>query len=191
MSQAVAVTLGPRGRNVIIDQSFGAPKITKDGVTVAKNINFKNRYHNMGAALIKSVATKANNEAGDGTTTASILANHIYKMGVKEMLHGGNATEIRKGILLAVEQVSKTLNSLSVKISRLEDIANVASISANNDLEIGQMIGEIMARLGKDGVVNVEEGKTLKTEVDYISGMRIDRGYVSPYFLTDVDQFKC
>ncbi len=191
LSSAVAVTLGPRGRNVIIDQSFGAPKITKDGVTVAKNINFANRYHNMGASLVKQVANNTNDQAGDGTTTATILAQHIYKLGVKELLHGGNAIEIRKGVLLAVEEICKGLDDLSVQVTGVEDITSVATISANNDSSIGSLIGEAMAKLGKDGVITVQDGKTLETEIEYVDGMRIDRGYISPYFINQESHQKC
>lgn len=191
LSSAVAVTLGPRGRNVIIDQTFGTPKITKDGVTVAKNINFANRYHNMGASLVKQVANNTNDQAGDGTTTATILAQHIYKLGVKELLHGGNAIEIRKGVLKAVEEISKGLDELSIQIKGVEDITSVATISANNDSSIGSLIGQAMNKLGKDGVITVQDGKTLETEIEYVDGMRIDRGYMSPYFINQDSGQKC
>ena len=182
LADAVSVTLGPRGRNVIIDQTFGTPKITKDGVTVAKNINFSNRYHNMGASLVKQVANNTNDEAGDGTTTATILAHHIYKHGVKELLHGGNATEIRKGIMKAVDAIVENLKSMSHQINSEADISNVATISANNDSSIGQLIGQAMNKLGKEGTITVQDGKTLETEIEYVEGMRFDRGYISPYF---------
>ena len=191
LAGAVAVTLGPRGRNVIIDQTFGSPKITKDGVTVAKNINFANRYHNLGASLVKQVANNTNDQAGDGTTTATILAQHIFKLGVKQLLHGGNAIEIRKGVLRAVEEICKVLEDLSVQVKGAEDITSVATISANNDVSIGALIGQAMAKLGKDGVVTVQDGKTLDTEIEYVDGMRIDRGYISPYFINSEQAQKC
>lgn len=152
-------------------------------MTVAKNINFANRYHNMGASLVKQVANNTNDQAGDGTTTATILAQHIYKLGVKELLHGGNAIEIRKGVLKAVDEISKALDELSIQIKGVEDITSVATISANNDSSIGSLIGQAMNKLGKDGVITVQDGKTLETEIEYVDGMRIDRGYISPYFI--------
>lgn len=185
LADAVQVTLGPKGRNVIIDQSFGAPKITKDGVTVAKSIEFSDRYTNMGASLVKQVASKTNDLAGDGTTTSTILARAIYKEGCKSVAAGMNPMDLRRGILSAVDQVLDSLKTQSSDVNDKEDIRNVATISANGDEEIGSMISEVFDRIGADGSVTVQDGKTLKTEVDYVEGLRFDRGYISPYFITD------
>lgn len=185
LADAVQVTLGPKGRNVIIDQSFGAPKITKDGVTVAKAIDFADRYQNMGASLVKQVAQKTNDEAGDGTTTATILARAIYKEGCKSVAAGMNPMDLRRGIQLAVEHVVEQLKEQSTHITGKEDIGNVATISANGDTEIGNLIAEVFEKIGADGSVTVQDGKTLKTEVEYVEGLKFDRGYISPYFITD------
>ncbi len=185
LADAVQVTLGPLGRNVIIDQSFGAPKITKDGVTVARSIDFKDRFHNMGGQLIKQVAAKTNDEAGDGTTTATIIARAVYKEGCKSVAAGMNPMDLRRGIMLAIDEVVKSLKDQSHELNGIEDIENVATISANGDNTIGKMIAEIFDKIGHDGSVNVQDGKTLKTDVDYVEGLRFDRGYISPYFVTD------
>lgn len=185
LADAVQVTLGPRGRNVIIDQSFGAPKITKDGVTVAKSIEFKDRYLNMGASLVKQVAQKANDQAGDGTTTATILARAVFKEGCKSVAAGMNPMDLRRGIQLAVDTIVEELKKQSKAIKGKDDIKNVATISANGDRDIGNLISEVFEKIGPDGSVTVQDGKTLKTEVEYVEGLKFDRGYISPYFITD------
>lgn len=191
LADAVQVTLGPKGRNVIIDQSFGAPKITKDGVTVAKSIEFKDKYLNMGSQLVKQVASKTNDEAGDGTTTATILARAIYREGCKNVAAGMNPMDLRRGIQQAVDVVMEELKKLSKTVKGEEDIRHVATISANGDTEIGSMIAEVMSKIGPDGSVTVQDGKTLKTEVEYVEGLRFDRGYISPYFITDTKKQEC
>jgi chaperonin GroEL len=185
LADAVQVTLGPKGRNVILDQNFGEPKITKDGVTVAKSIEFSDRLVNLGASLVKQVANRANNEAGDGTTTATILAREIFKAGCKSVTSGMNPTDIRKGIILAVDKIEEYLKGISTKISSQEEIAHVATISANNDKVIGDLIASIIAKVGPEGTINVETGKTLEHEIEHVEGLRFDRGYISPYFITD------
>jgi chaperonin GroEL len=191
LADAVQVTLGPKGRNVIIDQNFGDPKITKDGVTVAKNIEFGDRYMNLGASLVKQVANRANNEAGDGTTTATILARRFYSEGCKSISGGMNPMDVRRGIMLAIEKIEEYLTKTSIKISNKEELANVATISANSDKEIGNLIATIMDKVGPDGVINVESGKTITHEVEYVEGLRFDRGYISPYFVTDYKKQTC
>ena len=190
MADAVQVTLGPRGRNVVLDRTFGVPKITKDGVTVAKDIEFSNRYHNIGANLIKQVASKANDEAGDGTTTATILARAIFKEGCKSVAAGMNPMDLRRGIQLAVDEVVAGLKELSIPIQSAEEIRNVATISANNDGHIGGLIAGIFEKLGPNGTITVAEGKSLETEVEYVEGLKWDRGYISPYFVTDAKTSK-
>ena len=185
LADAVQVTLGPRGRNVVLDRTFGTPKITKDGVTVAKDIEFSNRYHNIGANLVKQVASKANDEAGDGTTTATILARAIFKEGCKSVAAGMNPMDVRRGIQLAVDLVVEELKALSVEVKTSDEIKNVATISANNDAHIGGLISGIFDKLGHAGTITVSEGKSLETEVEYVEGLKWDRGYVSPYFVTD------
>jgi chaperonin GroEL len=191
LANAVQVTLGPKGRNVIIDQNFGDPKITKDGVTVAKNIEFADRHMNLGASLVKQVANRANNEAGDGTTTATILARRLFSEGCKSISGGMNPMDVRRGIMLAVDKIEEYLNKISVKISSKDELANVATISANNDKEIGELIANIMHKIGPDGTINVESGKTIAHEVEYVEGLRFDRGYISPYFVTDYKKQTC
>jgi len=191
LADAVEVTLGPKGRNVILDQNFGDPKITKDGVTVAKHIEFSNRYHNLGASLVKQVANRSNNEAGDGTTTATVLAREIFRQGCKSISAGGNPMDVRRGIMLAVDKVEEYLKKISVKISTKEEISNVATISANNDTQIGNLLSSILDKVGKDGTINVQDGKTLEHEVEYVEGLKFDRGYISPYFVTDHKTQKC
>ena len=185
LADAVQVTLGPKGRNVVIDQSFGAPKITKDGVTVAKSIDFADRYHNMGASLVKQVASKTNDIAGDGTTTSTIIARAVYKEGCKSVAAGMNPMDLRRGIQKAVDSVLDNLKDQSKALTGKQDIGNVATISANGDSEIGNMIAEIFDKIGAEGSVTVQDGKTLKTEVEYVEGLRFDRGFISPYFITD------
>jgi len=190
LADAVQVTLGPRGRNVVLDRTFGVPKITKDGVTVAKDIEFKNRYHNIGANLVKQVASKANDEAGDGTTTATILARAIFKEGCKSVAAGMNPMDLRRGIQMAVDKVVESLKKQSIPIRSTEEIRNVATISANNDAHIGGLIAGIFEKLGPNGTITVSEGKSLETEVDYVEGLKWDRGYISPYFVTDTKTSK-
>lgn len=190
LADAVQVTLGPRGRNVVLDRTFGVPKITKDGVTVAKDIEFSNRYHNIGANLVKQVASKANDEAGDGTTTATILARAIFKEGCKSVAAGMNPMDVRRGIQLAVDTVVEELRAQSIPIKTTAEIQNVATISANNDAHIGGLIAGIFDRLGANGTITVAEGKSLETEVEYVEGLKWDRGYISPYFVTDAKTSK-
>ena len=185
LADAVQVTLGPRGRNVVLDRTFGVPKITKDGVTVAKDIEFSNRYHNIGANLVKQVASKTNDVAGDGTTTATILARAIYKDGCKSVAAGMNPMDLRRGIQKAVDTVVEELKSLSIPINSVDEINNVATISANNDKHIGGLISGIFDKLGPNGTITVAEGKSLETEVEYVEGLKWDRGYISPYFVTN------
>lgn len=190
LADAVQVTLGPRGRNVIIDSTFGNPKITKDGVTVAKSIEFKNRYHNMGALLIKQVANQANDKAGDGTTTATILARAIYKEGCKSVAAGMNPMDLRRGVRLAVDAISAHLEKVSIPVSGKEAIQSVATISANNDKNIGELIATVFDKIGREGTITVQDGKTLDVEVEYVEGLKFDRGYISPYFVTDTKNQK-
>jgi chaperonin GroEL len=185
LADAVQTTLGPRGRNVVLDRSFGTPKITKDGVTVARDIEFSDRYHNLGANLVKQVASKTNDEAGDGTTTATILARAIFKEGCKSVAAGMNPMDLRRGIQQAVDEVVFGLKELSIPVETTEQIKNVATISANNDHHIGGLIAGIFEKLGPAGTITVSEGKSLETEVEYVEGLKWDRGYISPYFVTD------
>lgn len=191
LADAVEVTLGPRGRNVIIDQEFGEPKITKDGVTVAKQIEFSNKLMNLGASLVKQVANRTANEAGDGTTTATILARELFKEGCKSITSGMNPMDVRKGMIYAVEQIEEYLKKRSIKINTKEELVRVATISANNDREIGQLIGNILEKIGNEGSINVQSGKTLKHEVEYVEGIKFNQGYISPYFVTDGKTQKC
>mmetsp|Transcript_73282 Transcript_73282/g.101660 ORF Transcript_73282/g.101660 Transcript_73282/m.101660 type:complete len:347 (+) Transcript_73282:46-1086(+) len=190
LADTVQVTLGPKGRNVVLDKSFGMPKITKDGVTVAKEIEFEDKYHNIGASLIKQVAAKANDEAGDGTTTATILARAIFKEGCKSVAAGMNPMDLRRGIQMAVEEVVAGLQELSSPVKGEEEYRNVATISANNDAQIGGLIAGIFEKLGPQGTITVAEGKGLETEVEYVEGLKWDRGYTSPYFVTDTKSSK-
>ncbi len=188
LANAVIVTLGPRGRNVAIDKKFGAPTITKDGVTVAKEIELKDPFENMGAQMVKEVASKTSDVAGDGTTTATLLAKSIYSEGLKMVTAGSNPMELKKGIDKAVNVVVERLNKISKPVSDKKEIAQVGSISANNDSEIGNIIADAMDKAGKDGVITVEEGKGLNMELDIVEGMQFDRGYISPYFVTDTEK---
>ncbi|MBI5779530.1 MAG: chaperonin GroEL [Planctomycetes bacterium] len=185
LAKAVKVTLGPRGRNVILEKKFGAPTITKDGVTVAKEIELKDTFENMGAQMVKEVASKTSDVAGDGTTTATVLAEAIFTEGLKNVVAGANPMALKQGIEKAVEAVVEELKKMSVKVKGKEEIAQVGTIAANNDKEIGNMIAEAMEKVGKDGVITVEEGKSLKTDVEWVEGMQFDKGYISPYFITD------
>ncbi len=191
LADAVAMTMGPTGRNVIINKSFGGPTVTKDGVTVAKEIELEDRFENMGAKLVVEVAQKTSDLAGDGTTTATVLARAIFKQGLRNIVAGCNPTAVRRGIELAVNAVVEHLHSMSKKVSNQEQIANVGAISANNDMVIGEQIAEALHRVGKDGVITVEEGKTSETTVEYVDGMQFDKGYISPYFITDPAEMNC
>jgi chaperonin GroEL len=190
LANAVRVTLGPKGRNVVLGKKFGPPVITKDGVTVAKEIELKDKYQNMGAQMVREVAVKTNDKAGDGTTTATILAQAIFREGVKNVTAGANPMALQRGIQLATEQVVAELERMSKKVKGKEELTNVATVSANNDRVIGELISEAMERVGKDGVVTVEESKTLQTELDIVEGMQFDRGYLSPYFMTNPDRME-
>lgn len=183
LADAVAVTMGPKGRNVILEQSWGSPKITKDGVTVAKAIELKDRFQNIGAKLVQDVAHNTNEEAGDGTTTATVLARAIAREGFERISKGANPIEIRKGVMLAVERVVQELRALSQPVTTPEEIAQVATISANGDRAVGDLISDAMKRVGRDGVITVKDGKTLSDELEVIEGMKFDRGYISPYFI--------
>lgn len=191
LSEAVKITLGPKGRNVILEKKFGAPTITKDGVTVAKEIDLEDRFENMGAQMVKEVASKTSDVAGDGTTTATILAEAIYREGLKTVTAGANAMEVKKGIEKAVKAVVDNLKKLSTDVKGASDIAQVAAISANNDEEIGNLIADAMDKVGKDGVITVEEAKGMETNLKVVEGMQFDRGYLSPYFITNPDRMEC
>ncbi len=190
LNDAVRVTLGPKGRNVVIDKSFGAPTVTKDGVTVAKEIELEEEFENMGAQMVKEVATKTNDDAGDGTTTATILATEIYREGLKNVTSGANPMSIHRGIQKAVEAAVKSIADASREISDKKEIAQVAAISANNDNEIGDLIAEAMEKVGKDGVITVEEAKSIDTSLEVVEGMQFDRGYLSPYMVTDPENMQ-
>ena len=187
LADTVKATLGPRGRNIVLEKKFGSPTITKDGVTVAKEIELKDPLENMGAQMVKEVASKTSDVAGDGTTTATVLAQSVYKEGLKMVAAGANPTLIKKGIDMGVEKVIKELQELSQQVTG-KMIAQVGAISANNDISIGEIIGEAMEKVGKDGVITVEEGKSLETILDFVEGMQFDRGFLSPYFVTDTDR---
>ncbi len=191
LANAVRVTLGPKGRNVIIEKSFGSPTVTKDGVSVAKEIEFEDRFENMGAQMVKEVASKTSDVAGDGTTTATVLAQSIFREGSKLVVAGINPMDLKRGIDASVEAVSKALGSLSKPTRSAEEIAQVGTISANSDPTIGGIIAEAMDKVGKEGVITVEEGKSLNTELDVVEGMQFDRGYLSPYFVTDPESMEC
>merc|ERR1712054_564957 len=190
LANAVKATLGPKGRNVVLDKSFGAPRITKDGVTVAKEIELNEKFENMGAQMVREVASKANDVAGDGTTTATVLAQAIVKEGSKAVAAGLNPMDLKRGIDLAIEAVVADLESRTSKISTNEEVAQAGTISANGETEIGEMIDKAMDKVGNEGVITVEEAKSLDTELDVVEGMQFDRGYLSPYFITDADKMK-
>ncbi|KGF67434.1 molecular chaperone GroEL [Hoeflea sp. BAL378] len=190
LADAVKVTLGPKGRNVVIDKSFGAPRITKDGVTVAKEIELEDKFENMGAQMVREVASKTNDLAGDGTTTATVLAQAIVKEGAKAVASGLNPMDLKRGIDLAVDAIVKELRKNARKISNNDEIAQVGTISANGDTEIGRYLAEAMQKVGNDGVITVEEAKTAETELEVVEGMQFDRGYLSPYFITNQDKMR-
>jgi chaperonin GroEL len=191
LARAVRTTLGPRGRNVIIQKSFGSPTVTKDGVTVAKEIELEDAYENMGAQMVKEVAAKTSDVAGDGTTTATVLAEAIYEEGLRHMAAGANPLAIKRGIEKAVEHVREELKKMSVPVKGRDDIEKVGTIAANGDVEIGGKIAEAMEKVGKDGVITVEEGKGFDTTIEWVEGMQFDKGYVSPHFITDVEKMEC
>ncbi|MHB1927512.1 MAG: chaperonin GroEL [Leptospirillum sp.] len=190
LADAVKVTLGPKGRNAVIEKKFGAPTITKDGVTVAKEIELKDPYENMGAQLVKEVASKTSDIAGDGTTTATVLAHAIYREGVKNVSAGANAMDLKRGIDIAVTSIINELKKMSKPCQDKKEIAQIATISANNDSEIGRLIADAMDKVGKDGVITVEEAKSMTTSLDVVEGMQFDRGYISPYFVTDQERME-
>lgn len=183
LADAVSVTMGPKGRNVIIESSWGSPKITKDGVTVAKAIELQDKFQNIGAKLVQDVASNTNEKAGDGTTTATVLARAIAKAGFDRVTHGASPVEIRRGLMSAIDTVSENLSAMSKSVTTPEEILQVATISANGDSNIGQLISDAMKRVGRDGVITVKDGKTLHDEMDVIEGMKFDRGFISPYFI--------
>jgi chaperonin GroEL len=190
LNNAVKVTLGPKGRNVVLDKSFGAPRITKDGVTVAKEIELEDKFENMGAQMVREVASKTSDVAGDGTTTATVLAAWIVKEGAKSVAAGMNPMDLKRGIDLAVEAIVEDLKKNSKKVTSNEEIAQVGTISANGDAEIGRFLAEAMKKVGNEGVITVEEAKSLETELDVVEGMQFDRGYISPYFITNADKMR-
>ena len=191
LADAVAVTMGPTGRNVIIDKSFGGPTVTKDGVTVAKEIELEDRFENMGARLVVEVAQKTSDLAGDGTTTATVLARSIYREGLRNIVAGSNPMAVRRGIEKAVAAAESKLLSIAKPVSSKEEVAQVGAISANNDNEVGNLLADALERVGKDGVITVEEGKTTETTVDFVDGMQFDKGYVSPYFINRPAEMDC
>ena len=191
LAQAVKVTLGPRGRNVILQKSFGSPTVTKDGVTVAKEIDLEDVYENMGARMVREVASKTSDVAGDGTTTATILAEAIFNEGLKAVVAGVNPIQLKQGIETAVADIIEKLRKMSITIKTKKEMAQVATVAANNDAEIGEMLADAMEKVGKDGVITVDEGKSLATEVEWVEGMQFDRGYLSPYFVTDPQKMEC
>ena len=190
LNNAVKVTLGPKGRNVVLDKSFGAPRITKDGVTVAKEIELEDKFENMGAQMVREVASKTSDIAGDGTTTATVLAAAIVKEGSKAVAAGMNPMDLKRGIDIAVETVVEELKKNSKKVTSNDEIAQVGTISANGDHEIGRFLAEAMKKVGNEGVITVEEAKSLETELDVVEGMQFDRGYISPYFITNADKMR-
>src|SRR6266849_101865 len=191
LADAVKVTLGPKGRNVVLEKKFGGPTITKDGVTVAKEVELKDPLENMGAQMVREVASKTSDVAGDGTTTATVLAQCIFREGVKSVAAGANPMALKRGIEKAVEAVVEEVKKLSVKVTQDEKIAQIGTISANGDATIGNTIAEAMKKVGKDGVITVEESKTMVTELETVEGMQFDRGYLSPYFVSDPERMEC
>jgi chaperonin GroEL len=192
LAQAVKVTLGPRGRNVILQKSFGSPTVTKDGVSVAKEIELEDVYENMGARMVREVASKTSDVAGDGTTTATIMAEAIFNEGLRAVVSGVNPIQLKQGIDKAVADITEKLKSMSISVkNKKEEIAQVGTVAANNDQEIGRLLADAMEKVGKDGVITVDEGKSLATEVEWVEGMQFDRGYLSPYFVTDPTKMEC
>jgi len=191
LARAVKVTLGPKGRNVILQKSFGSPTVTKDGVTVAKEIDLEDVYENMGARMVREVASKTSDVAGDGTTTATVLAEAVFNEGLKAVVAGVNPIQMKAGIEKAVVDITAKLKEMSIPVKGKKEMAQVAAIAANNDAEIGELLAEAMDKVGKDGVITVDEGKSLKTEIEFVEGMQFDRGYLSPYFVTNPTQMQC
>jgi chaperonin GroEL len=191
LARAVKVTLGPKGRNVILQKSFGSPTVTKDGVTVAKEIDLEDVYENMGARMVREVASKTSDVAGDGTTTATVLAEAVFNEGLKAVVAGVNPIQMKAGIEKAVADITARLKEMAIPVKGKKEMAQVASIAANNDSEIGDLLAEAMDKVGKDGVITVDEGKSLKTEIEFVEGMQFDRGYLSPYFVTNPTQMQC
>src|SRR5438046_547022 len=191
LAEAVKATLGPKGRNVVIDKKFGSPTITKDGVTVAKEIELKDPYEDMGAQMLKEVASKTSDIAGDGTTTATVLAQAIFREGLRNVTAGANPMGLKRGVEAAVGAVTEELKKLSKSTKDKKEIAQVATIASNNDKTIGNLIAEAMEKVGKDGVITVEESKSADTVLDVVEGMQFDRGYLSPYFVTDAERMEC
>ena len=190
LNNAVKVTLGPKGRNVVLDKSYGAPRITKDGVTVAKEIELEDKFENMGAQMVREVASRTSDQAGDGTTTATVLAHAIVREGAKAVAAGMNPMDLKRGVDLAVAAVVEDLKKNSKKVTSNEEIAQVGAISANGDAEIGKFLADAMKKVGNEGVITVEEAKSLETELDVVEGMQFDRGYISPYFITNADKMR-
>src|SRR6202142_3431185 len=188
LAKAVIVTLGPKGRNVVINRGFGSPLSTKDGVTVAKEIALKDKFENMGAQLVKEASSKTSDVAGDGTTTAIVLAEAIYSFGAKNVIAGANPMSVKRGIDKAVEKMNEALDKLATKISKPEEVKQIATISANNDSEIGAIIAEAMEKVGKDGTITIAEAKSIDTTLDVVEGMKFDKGYLSPYFVTNAEK---
>src|SRR6516162_5545260 len=191
LARAVKITLGPKGRNVILQKSFGSPTVTKDGVTVAKEIELEDKYENMGARMVREVASKTSDVAGDGTTTATVLAEAIYNEGLRAVVSGANPMLMKRGMDKAVEDINEKLKKMSIPVKNKKDMENVAAVASNNDQEIGRIIAEAMDKVGKDGVITVEEGKTIETGHEFVEGMQFDRGYLSPYFVTDPQKMEC
>ena len=191
LARAVKVTLGPKGRNVILQKSFGSPTVTKDGVTVAKEIELEDVYENMGARMVREVASKTSDVAGDGTTTATVMAEAIFNEGLKAVVSGVNPLQLKQGIEKAVADITEKLHGMSIAIKSKKEMAQVATVAGNNDPEIGEILADAMDKVGKDGVITVDEGKSLKTEIEFVEGMQFDRGYLSPYFVTDSTKMEC
>src|SRR5437762_6463816 len=191
LARAVKVTLGPKGRNVILQKSFGSPTVTKDGVTVAKEVDLEDVYENMGARMVREVASKTSDVAGDGTTTATVLAESIFNEGLRAVVAGVNPVQLKQGIEKAVDDITEKLKKMSIAIKSKKEMAQVGTVASNNDTEIGELLAEAMDKVGKDGVITVDEGKSLKTEVEWVEGMQFDRGYLSPYFVTDPSKMEC
>src|SRR5213079_2722519 len=190
LANAVKITLGPKGRNVVLDKKFGSPLITKDGVTVAKEIELENKFENMGAQMVKEVASKTSDVAGDGTTTATVLAQAIFREGAKMVAAGHNPMELKRGMEKAVEKIVDALKKLSKPTKGQKDVAQIGTISANGDVVIGKLIADAMEKVGKEGVITIEEAKSMETTLDVVEGMQFDRGYQSPYFVTDAERME-
>jgi len=191
LARAVKATLGPAGHNVVLEKSYGAPTVTKDGVTVAKEIDLKDPYENMGARMVREVASKTSTVAGDGTTTATVLAEAIFDEGLKNVAAGANPLALKRGIEKAVEAAVEAIGKLAVKVKSRDEIAHVGRIAANNDPEVGKILADAMEKVGKDGVITIEEGKSLQTEVRLVEGLQFDKGYISPYFITNAAERTC